>query len=505
MTNIRQQLTDVFKGLEKTLNQTPVKQQVEQVKTNFQASQTVLYKNQGQVTGGFQQVANTVSDVVNNVIESIPIYVSDQLGVLKLDVSASPSQLKKDASSNRDDLTTITGKTELAADGFLDVVIAAPLPEAMAAVMKNTTNLNGTQVTEIVRNNVDLQSKDDEFVEDIITNVLNNIVGNLFPDLKSANSQLNRTVSSIVTNSLTLLDAANKGFGTLIENTVEQALQPTYKLLRSQTNKGIPVSDFRRIVELVNQNRLTSAARILSQYSNSSIEDLEVLLGRINNKASNQVSESKTPRNLKVRRTDTLVNLWNDATTNEEGDIFSPVIGSEITAEVLNMTRDVTEVIVTFVPQPGSTIQNYHRLHAEQYDIGFNPHFYIGYDAITYRGRPLNIEASSKPRSITNNHYQRSILIAVNINEKSYTHKFAPGQRDKLLVLIKQILWAKPGIQIYSMKDVGWNYEAGQDALDIPLFIKQKTGRENIKNYDPKTQDPLTSEQLANFYARVLG
>ena len=76
-------------------------------------------------------------------------------------------------------------------------------------------------------------------------------------------------------------------------------------------------------------------------------------------------------------------------------------IGSEITAEVLNMTRDVTELIVTFVPQPGSTIQNYHRLYAEQYNIGFNPHFYIGYDAITYRGRPLNIEASSKPRSIT--------------------------------------------------------------------------------------------------------
>lgn len=499
MTSIRQELTNVFVNLQKTLNSTPVQRQVQQVQANFEAAGTTLYKNQGQIAGGFKQVADTVTDVVSSVDGSVPTQVVSQLGVAQLDASAA-KQLTKDASSARDDLTTITGKAALAANGFLDVVITLPHPEALAAAVKNTTNLIGQQIVNIVEENVALDNTQDESEDDNVIDPIQNIVGNLFPDLKSISSQLNNTISAIAANAFTLLNNANNGFGSLVENSVEQALQPTYKLIRTKTNRSVPSDDFKRIVELVNQDKLNAAAKVLSAYSDSSIADLEALLSTINNKASVQITDSKSPRNLRVKRTDLLTNLWSEATTNPSSDVFSPVIGNEITAEVLNLTRDVTEVIVQFVGNPGATVQEYHKLYSDNYNIGFNPHFYIGYDAVIYRGRPLNIEASSKPASITNNHNQRSILIAVNINDKSYTHKFAPGQRDKLLQLISQIVTAKPGIQIYSMKDVGWYYTAGSDALDVALFIRQKIGKINLRTYDPKTQDPLTSAQLANFY-----
>ena len=108
---IRQELTNAFNNLEKVLNTTPVQRQVQQVQANFEAAATTLYKNQGQVVGGFKQVADTVTDVVSSVDGSVPTQVVSQLGVAQLDASAA-KQLTKDASSDRDDLTTITGKAD---------------------------------------------------------------------------------------------------------------------------------------------------------------------------------------------------------------------------------------------------------------------------------------------------------------------------------------------------------------------------------------------------------
>lgn len=499
---IRQELTNAFNNLEKVLNTTSVQQQVQQVQANFEAAGTALYKNQGQIVGGFKQVADTVTDVVSSIDGSVPTQVLSQLGVAQLDASAA-KQLTKDASSDRADLTSITGKAALAADGFLDVVITLPHPEALAAAIKNTTTLTGQQIANIVQDNIALNNTQDESEDDNIVDPIQNIIGNLFPDLKSISSQLNNTISAIAANTSTLLSNANNGFGSLVENTIESALQTSYKLLGSVTNRSIHPDKFITIIELANQGKTEEAARLLKNYSDQTIEQLEAVISQINNKASAQITESKTPKNLTVQRTDSLKNLWRDATTDPESGIFSPLTGPEVTAEVLNMTRDVTEIIVMFVGEPGATIQDYHGKYVSKYNIGFNPHYYIGYDAKIYRGRPLEIEANSKTTAITNNHNQRSIIIAVNVNDKSYTHKFGPSQRDKLLLLIEKILDAKPGMQVYSAKDVGWSYKSGEDALDVALFVQKKLGKSNVAGYDPKTQDPLTSTQLANFYVGI--
>ena len=146
---IRQNITNVFKELAKTLNTSPLKREVDQVKQNFDTSVTSLYKEQNQTVGGFKQVTNTVTDVSSNVVGSTPTQTKSQINISQLDKTAS-SELVTEVGSDKTDLETITGKSSLVEDGFLDVVISAPFPEALAATLKDRTTLTGRQIATVV-------------------------------------------------------------------------------------------------------------------------------------------------------------------------------------------------------------------------------------------------------------------------------------------------------------------------------------------------------------------
>jgi len=497
--NIREKITSDLASLEKTLNSTSVKRDINQIKLNFETAFSTVYKDQGKTIAGFKQVANTLTDALSNVDGSVPQTLSNQLGVAQLDVSAAESQLKKIVGDAKTDLETITGKAALAADGFLDVVIAAPFPEAIAAALKNTTTLKNNDITNLVQQNV-IAGDNDNFDADTTNEIVGNIVGNLFPDIKSISKQLNSTVASLAVNAQEFSNLANKGFSSLVENIIERSIQPTEVLLNSATTRAVSPEDLQKIIELKQNDKIKEAANILSKYSDKTIPELEAIIIQISNRASDQVTKNVLPINVTVQRTDSFVNSWREENTNaNDKNTFTTVIGSEITAEVLNLQREVTEVVVMFLPSPGATVEQYHDSYVKRYNIGFNPHYYIGYDGEIYRGRPLEIEAKPNTNLITNNHYKRSILVAVNIDTKKESHKFGPNQRDKLLNLLKNIIIAKDGIQIFSAADVGWAYGIGEDALDVQQFISQKLNRTNLKDYNPKTQDPLTAQQLATF------
>lgn len=503
MTTIRQTLTNGINDLTKALNTRDIDKQIQAAKDKFDTSLTTVYKSNGSVSGGFQQLTNPATDVLNSVSESLPEEIQKQVAVVKLDASAAESQLRQEVGALRTDLETIVGKATLAADGFLDVVVSAPFPEAIAAVLKDTTTLTGKQILSIVEENVRIDNILNE-VDDNIIDPVKNVVGNLFPSLVSASSLLNNSVSQLVINSRTLLNRSELGFNNLIENIIEKTKAPAFSIISSAAvidgvRQTIPPDQVKKILELKAASNISGAAEILKKYSDKSLGELEALLSTINNKASNQVSDSQSPRDLKVVRTDNIVNLWKEDATDPNSGVFSEIIGKEITAEVLNMNREVTEIIVVFLENANTTIQSYHELYTNKYNIGFNPHFYIGYDAVTYRGRPINLEAK-QTQLITNEHYKRSIIIGVNVDEKSRTHKLATGQPQKLLSLVDQILEAKPGLQVFGAKDVGWNYTTETDALNVPLFIKQKLNKVNIAGYNPKTQPPLTTTQLAEYY-----
>ena len=137
---------------------------------------------------------------------------------------------------------------------------------------------------------------------------------------------------------------------------------------------------------------------------------------------------------MPVERTDILKNLWREENTPADSTVLKPIIGTEITTEVINLEREVTEVIIMFLPRKNATVEEYHNLYIREYNHGINQHFYIGMDAITYRGRPLEVEAK-KTKTITNNHYQRSILIGMNVDETARDRKVKPEQVERLVEL----------------------------------------------------------------------
>jgi len=496
MSTVRETLTGVLNEFQKSLNTYQVGKEVDQIKENFEVANSTIFKENGEVVGGFKQVASNLTDYLSNVEGSVPKTV-DNVTIAQLDVSAARAQLQKAVGASQSDLETIVGKASLAANGFLDVVISSGFPEALAAALKTTTNLSGNEVANVVRQNVYVSSGGDEAVEDIVEDVIQNIVGNIFPDFISATNQLNNTLSALALNVTASLEQSNKGFLSLIENTVEQSFSTSFNLLSTVTNRPISPTDFKQIVSLVSIGKIEQAALILAKYSDRDLIDLQSVLSQINNKASTVITDSKSPQNLSVQRTDAFVNKWREGLTND--DYFTNVLPNSVTAEVGFMQRDVTEIIVNFIPVPRVSIQQLHELIGEKYNIGFNNHFYIGYDAILYRGRPLEIEMKNVDGMVTNDHYQRSIVIGVNIDEKNRNHKFAPRQQALLIELIDRILEAKPGLQVFSAHDVGWSKEVGTNALDVPKFVKAKLGKSNLNSYNPKTTAPLTSGQLANY------
>ena len=101
---IRQELTNVFNVLAKTLNKRPVKRKVDQVKKNFIQSEATLYKQPNAIpAGGFKTLSNTTTDVVPKFSGSKPLVVKNSLGLVQLNEDGSIG-LKKDVGADRSDL-----------------------------------------------------------------------------------------------------------------------------------------------------------------------------------------------------------------------------------------------------------------------------------------------------------------------------------------------------------------------------------------------------------------
>ena len=490
--SIRQTLSSSVDRLSRSAATGAVQSKVQDVKEVFETSVSLPFKSVGDTKGGFQQLTNTLSDVVNDIEGSVPNEVVEKLEIVKMTDGVS-SSLRKDASDIRTDVTTIVGDERLSADGFLEVAISSGFPEALAAVTKKTTDLRPEQITDLVRQN-NFNNDHDDTIE--------NIVKNVFPASSSQTNMLKSTGSLINNNLQQILSKADEGFNSLVENIVETNFKPAYKLLNETAFKNnqkvsLPIGPIKDIIRLQQSGDIKKAAVLLKKYSDLSLEELESKVQNINNTASSNVTEAIERRDIKVERTDVFINQWREGNTPSDSLVFNPVIGKELTTEVLNMTREVTEIIVIFLEGSGATVNDYHQAYVDKYNIGFNPHFYIGKDGIVYRGRPLEIEFLESTPLVTNDHYKRSIVISVNIDEKSVIHKVTTKQTQKLIQIIKQFLIAKPGLQVFGAKDVGWEYNVNNDALDIPVLIQSSLGKRNAPGYDPLMNAPLTSQQLA--------
>ena len=481
-------LQGALTGVENLLDLTDAERKSRQLRELDAAANSFKYVESETVANGFKTVTSGVTDVVSQVQGSVPDQASYALGVVQLDKSAAKSELVKVVSAgDKTDFTAITGNSKLSGNGFLDVSISAPFPEAIAEVVQTTTNLKPDQIKAVVNKNINTELFTD--------GTLDTVLGDVIKSSNSISNVLNTNITSIVGNINTSLGKVDFGFGSLLENLVEQSFQPTKVNLDSIARIGDVVKtvsnqDLQKIVRLKKQGKIEDAADILQKYSDSPRSILIATVNKIDNRASKVLEPEPLAIDIPTSRTDNFVNIWREAFTDIYGTkIFSPVIRTvEIETELANLRREVTEVVVQAggVEEGHYTIEDWHRAFVEEYSIGFNPHFYITKYGVIHRGRPLEVETfdgniNKVPRSI------RILLEAPRAPLASKTMR-------EFKKLLGSIYRAKPGIQVFGFNQV----EPGEENpfFDVPRYIKNTFDKYNVPDYNPSKEAPLTQKEL---------
>ena len=488
-------LQDGMNALSRLLGQQSSSSATRELREVYDTSVSFKYKPDNTTSGGFQSLASADRDIVSSVEGSVPNQIQKSLGVVKLDPSAKSADLIKDVGSDEADLTTITGDSRLSSDGFLDVAVSAPFPEALAEVVKSTTTSSSSEVKTIVGNNVSTELARDDILDNVLGDVLNTKKGTSNKVINAISNQ-NNSRSKVLNNS-------SSGFNGTIENLVETTFQSTEVLLNSVAKKGdvtynVPPEDVKDIVTSKNNGDIDNAVKILKKYSDKSDADLKNVILKIDNRASTVLEPAAVSVHIPSKRTDDYNNVWREATTDINSKIFDPIADiTELETELANMTREVTEVIVeAFATVDGSTttVEEWHQLYVDKYDQGFEPHYYINYAGVLFRGRPVDIKGTGFYYSGVPDHSERSILIA--LEEPNYMASTA--QMNTIRKMFQSIFNVKPGVQVFGIYDIIRSTESPW--WNVSLNVKNVFGKENIKDYNPNTTAPLTQKQLVDGY-----
>ena len=488
-------LQDGMNALSRLLGQQSSSSATRELREVYDTSVSFKYKPDNTTSGGFQSLASADRDIVSSVEGSVPNQIQKSLGVVKLDPSAKSADLIKDVGSDETDLTAITGDSRLSSDGFLDVAVSAPFPEALAEVVKSTTTSSSSEVKTIVGNNVSTELARD--------NILDNVLGDVLNTKKGTSNKVINAISNQNNSRSKLLNNSSSGFNGTIENLVETTFQSTEVLLNSVAKKGdvtynVPPEDVKDIVTSKNNGDIDNAVKILKKYSDKSDADLKNVILKIDNRASTVLEPAAVSVHIPSKRTDDYNNVWREATTDINSKIFDPIADiTELETELANMTREVTEVIVeAFATVDGSTttVEEWHQLYVDKYDQGFEPHYYINYAGVLFRGRPVDIKGTGFYYSGVPDHSERSILIA--LEEPNYMASTA--QMNTIRKMFQSIFNVKPGVQVFGIHDIIRSTESPW--WNVSLNVKNVFGKENIKDYNPNTTAPLTQKQLVDGY-----
>ena len=490
------QIVAGFRGLLRNIDQTKITTETFKAREQAKAAETQLYKAVGETKAGLKNLAQDVTDVVSQLETSVPKNIEAKVGVAKIQKSASASLSKPVNSSSKSDLETVVGKDLGTTSKQKNVTIVLPHPQAIAKSLKKVTTDNASQIKNLVKQNID--------VEDFDTDIIDEVVGSVLPFSTTIESTIKNIEDTITRGQDAVNRQINQGFGSLIENLVEDIFRPARNTIQSVAKlngvqQSIPDRDIRRIAEAVSVNKNVDAAvGILQKYSDLDESELRSSLESIDNTAKAQLdTPAPVTLNIPVIKTDQFKNVWREAATDINANgVFTPISDSKtFSNEIANLQREVTEVII-YAFDHGSEfsdiftpIQTWHEYFVEQENVGYQPHVYIPIFGGSIRGRPLELDMSNT--IVENGHWQRSI--AIHIAADKYPND---AQMRELETILRAIYDVKPGIQVFGAgKIIG----GPQPYFDVNKFIKNKFGKQNAAGYNPSTSDPLTREQLINF------
>lgn len=393
-------------------------------------STSVLGANTGEVQAGFQAMSTSVDDVVSKVASSTPAQNTGQLAIAQLTdaISEVAAQLKPPVDSAKaTDLTAITGTASAATAEMMSVIIAMPVPEAIAASVKHAVptvkaeTLN-TISAKAVNLNVPFKTLGQAaagasaYLPDA-ANLLKQAIGDITGSGGGFGSQLSKLTGSINKEIGGALNGLASGFPSLMENVVESLFSPAGNLINSVTkvsgiSKLISKADSKSVIELALLGDYKSAIKLMQKYSDATPAEIEEKLRKIDNSASKVASQPVDGMALQANSVSERAVGWSGMNTPSS---FFTTVGTseELEAELRSNTRPVTEILVhssnTGTNDNLTAVELHERM--KEYEDGILYHYVITRDGSIQRGRPVNIEIPVI--NVLNGHEKLSYMICL--------------------------------------------------------------------------------------------
>ena len=355
--------------------------------------------------------------------------------------------------------------------------------------MGTVTTASKSEIKALVGENIDVNTFQDDILDDVL--------GDVFKDKKSILNNTLNAVGDVFKGTNKVLKEVNKGFGSLIQDIIEDVAAPASSAIASVTKIGdvqkyVPADQLKTIIELKTAGDINSAVKIMKKYSDKTDAELRTVVKSIDNRASTQIKPPTVQIDIPTKRTDNFKKLWREATTDINSSIFDYILNDgEIETEVANMEREVTEVVLMAMGETNgqpTTVEEWHQVYVNNKGLGYNPHLYISMHGVVARGRPLEVDGLGASA-----HNKRSIIIHV----EAIKGPFNSFIDIALKRVLKEIYNARPGIQVFGQNQI--NPKDTSPYFDVDVYIQRTFGKTNVPDYDPSKSPPLTRQQLANY------
>ena len=520
-------------------------------KQKLMANTTKLGIEPGKIEAGFKTLNSAVDDMVQSLPNSIPKQLTDKVVIAEMTstVTGLQNKLVQSISSDAAQLQAIVGSQKVQ-DGFRDAIITSGAPEALAAAAKiavPTAKIN--ELKAIAETIVDISipiSLSDNFgpafaeLEDIggeLNGLLDNVVKSGFsigdalnkvplgaaaslgeaiknlnlPDLniQSDFDKLKSEVfSNINTDALRGLSSITNGFGSVIENAIEDTFGDAKAIVDSLAIKNgikIDIPNFKRlqINELLSSGNLDKAAAILAKHSDRSIDQIRDQLKRVDNRAAVKTARPTAGVEVKANNLNEIAAKWEGRKSSNEywasASIKSP---AELESELSAVNREITEIILFSTGNASNPFTGSKEVHEFLWDLGEIKeqegfHYYIGSAGTLERGKPIDLPFSkTSVESLPNGHHERSITLLFEGNRAAQATQ---DTSNRIKDFFNSVFKIYPGIQVLGWRDIAPERAASNPYYDFPAFVEAKYGKKSLFT-DPSTQPPFTRKQLAQGY-----
>lgn len=249
----------------------------------------------------------------------------------------------------------------------------------------------------------------------------------------------------------------------------------------------------------------SDAIRLLSDRSGKSYNEIKSFIKTIDTTIT---SSTKPVPSEFIFEEPYVIGSYEKQWSNGQGDPVFPYISSieEMQAEMKNITREVTEVVVHWTETPTNKnigSEELNKIHLESGLNGIGYHYVIRRDGSLQRGRPINIQGD---HALLNNHDERSIGIVFvgGINAPSGTpnlenfvsvQSLTRSQFNTFDHFCRSFYARFPGGQILGHNDVDpREYDPG---FNVREYVAANFDKQS-KFTNPQEQSPFTIDEINN-------